>query len=520
VGVTEVREIFGTKAANKIAGFAGYREAPDKATIKDTGKAVALEEFYAYAPDRSFIFRPSRDHWPAKSVDDNLPPIPVVDASSNPVIDEDGEQVMQAASAWLARNRSVQQVTWMPGEPELIRDRIITEGGWIEHRGACVFNLYRAPLLQLGDAAKAGPWLDHLRKIYPDDADHIIWWCACRVQKPQMKINHALLLGGPTRIGKDTMLEPVRRAVGIWNCRDVSPKQLLGRFNGFLKSVILRVNEVHDLGEFNRYDLYEHCKWIMASPPETLRVDEKNRHEYEIPNLVGLIITTNNRDAIYLPPDDARHYVGWSPCTLADFETGYFDKLWWWYENGGFNHAAAYLTAYDISKFNPKSPPPKTEAWQSMVDAGRAPEESEFADALDEIGNPDAFTLAQIRDYAIKYDLDFLKWLDDRKNRRIIPLRIEKCGYAPVRNDTAKDGMWKIGIRRVAIYAKAELSEADRLRAANELINREKKAAEDHALEEAYAEAEAEERLREQQREQERRKAGTRQRADTGEWVS
>jgi hypothetical protein len=51
-------------------------------------------------------------------------------------------------------------------------------------------------------------------------------------------------------------------------------------------------------------------------------------------------------------------------------------------------------------------------------------------------------TLGQIRSHA---EGDFLDWLNDRKNRRAIPHRLETVGYVPVRNDDAKDGLWKIG---------------------------------------------------------------------------
>jgi hypothetical protein len=54
----------------------------------------------------------------------------------------------------------------------------------------------------------------------------------------------------------------------------------------------------------------------------------------------------------------------------------------------------------------------------------------------------------------------------DHKNRRAIPHRMESCGYVPVRNDTAKDGLWKINNARQAIYAKRELSEPKRPRTA------------------------------------------------------
>src|SRR5262245_36123836 len=123
----------------------------------------------------------------------------------------------------------------------LIRNRIIAQGGWIERPGCTVFNQYREPDLAYGDADGATPWLDHVRKVYPDDANHILRWFAHRVQRPWEKINHALVLGGLQGIGKDTMCEPVKRAVGPWNVEEVSPPHLLGRFNGFVKSVMLRV---------------------------------------------------------------------------------------------------------------------------------------------------------------------------------------------------------------------------------------------------------------------------------------
>ena len=141
-------------------------------------------------------------------------------------------------------------MTWAPGEPELIKGRLIADGGWIPRPGATCFNLYRPPpAITRGDSAKATEWLDHLHRVYPDDATHILKFLAHRVQKPHEKINHALVLGGPQGVGKDTILEPVKRAVGAWNFIEASPQQMLGQFNGFVKSVILRISEARDLGD-------------------------------------------------------------------------------------------------------------------------------------------------------------------------------------------------------------------------------------------------------------------------------
>jgi Family of unknown function (DUF5906) len=107
-------------------------------------------------------------------------------------------------------------------------------------------------------------------------------WLAHRVQRPEEKVNHALVLGGNQGVGKDTLLEPVKRAVGPWNFSEVWPIQALGRFNGLLRSVVLRVNEARDLGDVDRFKFYDHMKQFTAAPPDVLRIDEKNLREYYI----------------------------------------------------------------------------------------------------------------------------------------------------------------------------------------------------------------------------------------------
>ncbi len=61
---------------------------------------------------------------------------------------------------------------------------------------------------------------------------------------------------------------------------------MLGRFNGFLKTVILRINEARDLGDVNRFQFYDHMKAYTAAPPDVLRVDEKNLREHSVAQLL------------------------------------------------------------------------------------------------------------------------------------------------------------------------------------------------------------------------------------------
>ncbi len=433
---------------------------------------VTLDHFRAYMPAHNYIFAPTGEPWPASSVNARLEPIEMKGKTGEPMLDKDGKARKQKASEWLDKNRAVEQMTWAPGLPQVIADRLVSDGGWMPKTGFNVFNLYRPPLPIDGDPAKAQPWLEHVKRVYPDDAGHIIRWLAHRVQRPEEKINHAIVLGGSQGIGKDTILEGVKAAIGPWNFAEVSPQHLLGRFNGFVKSVILRVSEARDLGDVDRFAFYDHMKTYTAAPPDVLRVDEKHLREYAAFNVCGVIITTNHKtDGIYLPADDRRHYVAWSPVSREAFSDAYWSDLYRWYhDNGGIGHVAAYLRDLDLSDFNAKAPPPKTPAFWDIVSANSTPEDAELADALDQLGRPEATTIASIA-FATS-DQDFRLFLTDRRNSRKIPYRLEQCGYVAVRNSAVADGLFKVSGKRCVIYARHDLTPREQMTAANRLIGR------------------------------------------------
>jgi hypothetical protein len=129
---------------------------------------------------------------------------------------------------------------------------------------------------------------------------------------------------------------------------------------------------------------------------------------------------------------------------------------------------AAYLTEFELTGFDAKAPPPKTPAFWDIVSAGIAPEDGELADVLDALGNPDAVTLVQLIERSA--GTEAAEWLTERKNRRAVPHRMERCGYAPVRNPDADDGLWKLQDRRQVVYAKARLSLRDQIIAVRRLL--------------------------------------------------
>ena len=414
-----------------------------------------VSDFWAYMPTHRYLNIHTRDTWPVESVNGFITHWPTDEATG---------KVMKP-SAFLDKYRPVHQVTWWPGAAEVLEGMAVFEGGMVPRPNVRTFNLYRAPEPMQGDGTSVKPWLDHLRTIYPDDWREILLWLAHRVQFPGVKINHALVLGGSPGIGKDTLLEPVKRAVGPWNWSEVSPPQVLGRFNGWAKAVVVRVSEARDLGEVNRYQFYEATKTYIAAPPDVIRVDEKNLKEHCIVNVLGLIITTNRRgDGLYLPAEDRRHFVAWSERNKEEFAAGYWTRLYRWFDEGGAANVATYLRALDLSAFDPKAPPRKTPAFWVMVSAGEAPESGEMRDAIESLPYRDAFTLEDLVQVAMGSELAFE--LGDRKQRRALPHKLERVGYVPVRNPDAAEGQWSIGGKRKTIYSRADLPFAEQVRAA------------------------------------------------------
>jgi hypothetical protein len=196
-------------------------------------------------------------------------------------------------------------------------------------------------------------------------------------------------------------------------------------------------------------------------------------------NLVCIIITTNNKtNGLYLKSDDRRHFVAWSPLTEADFDAGYFTKLWDWYnKEDGFAHVAAYLREVDVTAFDPKASPPKTSAFWEIVGANQAPEDSELSSLLTMIGDPleqpDAVTVEQVAAMArhlAEFD-DFYSMITDKKSRRTMPGRFERAGYVSLRNPgDRKDGLWAVNKKRQVIYVRKELSIKAQYAAAEALI--------------------------------------------------
>jgi hypothetical protein len=293
-------------------------------------------------------------------------------------------------------------------------------------------------------------------------------WFAHRVQRPGDKVNHSLVFIGDPGIGKDTAIEPVTAAIGHHNFKSITAASFFkSDFNGYLKSVMLRIDEVHDLGGESKYALHDRTKPVIAAPPMAHQINEKFVPHYSARNVCGVILTSNHPDALYLPRDDRRHFVCISDRKKDDFPDGYFDNLYAWFENGGNQAVAHFLADLDLSAFNAKAPPPKTAGWYRVVAAGLAPESGDLSDVIEALGKPAALTIPMIK-ARTPGDSQLRLSFEDAKLRKAIPKRLGECGYIAVENPDAREsgGRWRMPGGKTTIYARRELSENERLAAA------------------------------------------------------
>jgi hypothetical protein len=464
---------------------------PPDGSAPPVGRKLTLDDFYAVAPDHKCLHRATRKLWLNAAVDARVDWVPRLDASGQPVLHKKtGKVLLDPPSSWLARHRSVEGLTWLPGADEVIRDKVAIDCGFVPTPGAAIYNIYTPPNEIWGDAAKAGPWIEHVRRLFPDAAEHILGWMAHRIQRPGIKPNFGILLIGSPKIGKDTILVPLREGVGPWNYKDVSLNQMTGPFNDYLCSVVLRISEARDSGDgtkgrVDRYTLHDHLKPILASPPETHRINRKHVQEFAGFNVVGVVITTNHQDALYLPEDDRRLLVANSPCKTDEVSAAFFDRFYRWYCGGGIGHVIAFLRQYDLAQFNGYAAPPKTAGFWNMVAADQGTEHGELLDAIDALGKEARDKAARKKGEPIKDDAPFERpealtlgdliskapgadWMTDRRQSRAMPHHLRRCGYERVPNPKAErnSGMWRVNGKRTMIYARADLSPPDRLAAA------------------------------------------------------
>lgn len=405
---------------------------------------VPLGNFVYYGPGNNYIYRPTISYWIAAAVDAAVSPV-----------NENGKIVK--ASEWLKMNQLTTSMTCDPAiDEDCLKGHDCRNGEIVQVPGAAMFNTYRKPTIELGDARLAQPFVDHVTRIFnkPGDADQFLNYMAHRVQKPEEKPRFALLIAGGQGVGKDTAVEFCCPAIGVWNVANIDPSAFETQFNEFAASTLVRISEAANLHEMSKWAFNERTKVLIAGSPDVCQINPKYGQKFSVRMYCGVIITSNHlASGIYIPPDDRRYDVI-EAATMAEMDLvdenkrrQYFSDLWDWFLAGGQNHIAAYLHERDISAFSASNGQRKTDAHKTVV-AGGMTGDHWLDDILEELGRPQFVREDWILTKAIA---------NGDKEEKIKPKinnAIGRLDYTMYRNPKLKHGRWLINGKGVMVYAR------------------------------------------------------------------
>ena len=453
-----MHEAFYTLSQEEPAEGSGRTMASIIAAAKENGwvprdGTITHDKFIYYAPSNDYIYRTTRQNWTAAAVDAACAPI------------NDAGKIVRA-SDWLKFNMLASSMTSSPRHAEdyLTGHDVDPDGEIVESTGA-VYNTYvHPPEFEGGDPAQAGPFLEHVQRIFPGpapaegdltDAEQFLAYMAHRVQRPWEKSRYALLIAGEQGTGKDTCIEFCIPAIGRSNVADIAPSALESGFNEYVAKSLVRVNEAANLQDTNKWAFNERMKTLIAGNPEQETINPKYGKKYVVRVYCGVVLTTNHlATGIYIPPGDRRYDVLQSATKeemgIADkfSQVKYFDELYKWFNSGGKAHVAAYLRSLDLSRFSPNTGGQrKSEAYLKTVSHGME-SDAWLTDAMEEIGNPD-FVRAD-------WILDAAEAAGENKAqvRAKLSAAMGRSGMELVPNPKTADHRWKIAGKWRTVWKK------------------------------------------------------------------
>lgn len=268
--------------------------------------------------------------------------------------------------------RVLRGLTYAAGDSVLVaRDGEVFGNRWVNAR---------PDLSGVPSGADVKPWLDHAELLIPDDVEreHVFDVMAYKLQHPEVKINHAVLHGGDEGCGKDTLWFPFIWSVCGPDLRNrglVDADGINSRWGYALESEILILNELKEPEAAQRRALSNKLKPIIAAPPDTLTIERKGLHPYDMVNRLFVLAFTNDPVPLSLPTQDRRWFCLWSYAPRMDKDAA--RALWTWYKKkGGLEAVGRWLLDRDVSAFNPAAMPPWTDYRTRLIETGRSMAES------------------------------------------------------------------------------------------------------------------------------------------------
>ena len=210
------------------------------------------------------------------------------------------------------------------------------------------------------------PMEDHIEWLLEgkENASVLLDYLAFVVQNPGQKVKWAPLIITQHGVGKNTIAHIMKQIVGVRNYVEPTNDELINGRNTSLVNAVLAVISETMVGD--RREVGNRMKSLITEP--TLRVDEKFIAVFTMENKTNFIFFSNHDDPMHLEDGDRRYWVVHSD--VEKKEPKYYDQLYRWIDEE--NGAAIFMQSlmdHDLSRFNPHSEPPMTEAKRELIDS-------------------------------------------------------------------------------------------------------------------------------------------------------
>lgn len=302
----------------------------------------------------------------------------------------DTENRRTTRSAWEAltesqavRHPKVQQTMFRPDLPS---------GHIFDYAGQAMINNYvPVPVRRIrGDAS---PFLNHLRRLLPDDRDRAIllaYMAAC-VQHIGVKFQWCPLIQGVEGNGKTLLSRCVAEAVGMAHTATPKATEISAKFNGWVADVVFAYVEDIYIPE-QRREVIEALKPLITNdwqPIEKKGVDVMTAYV-----VLNFMLNSNHRDAIRKTRNDRRFSVFYTAQQESEdlrrdgMDGDYFPKLYAWLRADGYAIVSDYLASYAIpNELNPATDchrAPTTTSTESALAEGLGAVEQEIGEAIEQ----------------------------------------------------------------------------------------------------------------------------------------
>jgi hypothetical protein len=273
-------------------------------------------------------------------------------------IEDKKVKVSKVWTEWDKRN-IVDTLKYKPGQ-----ERIVNDGD------QSYFNLWRGwgcePLA--GDASYFTEWLED---AFPSDVErgYFLDWWAYQLQYPGIKLNTALMLVGPSGVGKGWMASIAERIFGGDNTWKCNLSDLESRFNSGLGAAQLMVIEEADVA--GGVKVYNVLKDMITN--EHLRYERKGVDAVKIDNCLNIFLNSNHIGVLQLDEFDRRFAILEITNEAIANDAMYWEPRWEWIREGGAASVFGYLLRRDVSAFNPHGEAPWSQAKADMIESTHHP---------------------------------------------------------------------------------------------------------------------------------------------------